>query len=233
MGWPSLTQGRKHVDRKREAEAGDLFGDAWEQRVGKRAGQGGGVGGQGGDRGFGVGAHASRMDAGTGVSAVPILLRNDGVNFFLDFFDAVVSVDDDDAVGFAGGDLFVLVVDAAVELVGLALEAVFVGALPLDVALVAAAGALQGGLERGQQEDREVGLEVVAGGGVHGEDAWTAELAAAALVGLGGVGVAIAEDDGAGGEGGEDDLGDGLGAVGEHEGHLGGGGDGADGGFRS
>ena len=58
-------------------------------------------------------------------------------------------------------------------------------------------------------------------------------LAAAALIGLGGVGVAIAEDDGASGEGGEDDLGDGLGAVGEHEGHFGGGGDGADGGLGS
>ena len=82
-----------------------------------------------------------------------------------------------------------------------------------------------------QEEDGEVGLEVVAGGCVHLEDALAAELAAAALVGLGGVGVAVAEDDGAGGEGGEDDLGDGLGAVGEHEGHLGGGGDGAEGGF--
>ena len=59
----------------------------------------------------------------------------------------------------------------------------------------------------------------------------TAELAATALVGLGGVGVAVAEDDGAGGERGKDDLGDGLGAVGEHEGHLGGGGDGAERGF--
>jgi hypothetical protein len=99
------------------------------------------------------------------------------------------------------------------------------------VALVAAAGAGEGGFERWEEKDGEVGLEVVADGGVHGEDAFAAELAAAALVGLGGVGVAVAEDDGAGGEGGEDDLGDGLGAVGEHEGHLGGGGDGAEGGF--
>ena len=79
-------------------------------------------------------------------------LRNDGVNFSGDFFDAVVSVDDHDAVGFARGDFSVLVVDAPVELVGFALEAILVGALALDVALVAAAGPLQGGLERGQQE---------------------------------------------------------------------------------
>ncbi len=66
---------------------------------------------------------------------------------------------------------------------------------------------------------------------MHGEDAPAAELAASTLVGLGGVGVAVAEDDGAGGEGGEDDFGDGLGAVGEHERHLGGGGDWAEGGL--
>ena len=52
-----------------------------------------------------------------------------------------------------------------------------------------------------------------------------AELAAAALVGLGGVGEAVAEDDLAGVEGGLDDFGDGLGAVGKHEGHLGHGGE--------
>ncbi len=53
------------------------------------------------------------------------------------------------------------------------------------------------------------------------EDGGGVELAAATLVGLGGVGEAVAEDDVAGGEGGEDDLGDGLRAVGEHEGELG------------
>ena len=54
----------------------------------------------------------------------------------------------------------------------------------------------------GQEEDGEVGLEVIADGGVEGKDAFAAELAARALVGLGGVGVAVTEDDGAGGEGG-------------------------------
>jgi hypothetical protein len=58
-----------------------------------------------------------------------------------------------------------------------------------------------------------------------------AELAAGSLVGLRGVGEAVAEDDGAGGERGFDDLGDGLGAVGEHEGHLGERADGAERGF--
>ena len=109
------------------------------------------------------------------------------------------------------GDLAVLFVDAGVEVVGFALEAVFVGAGLLDVAVVAAAGAAEGGGERREEEQGEVGLEVVADGAVQGEDALGAEAAAGALVGLGGVGVAVAEDDGAGGEGGEDDLGGGSG----------------------
>ncbi len=46
----------------------------------------------------------------------------------LNLVDGGVFADGDDAVGFAGGDLLVLIVDAAVEVVGLALEAVFVGA---------------------------------------------------------------------------------------------------------
>jgi len=52
------------------------------------------------------------------------------------------------------------------------------------------------------------------------EDALRAELAAAALVGFSGVSEAVAEDDFAGIEGGLDNLGDGLGAVGKHEGHF-------------
>ena len=79
-----------------------------------------------------------------------------------------------DAMGFAGRDLFVLFVDAAVEVVGFALEAVLVGALLCDVPLVAAAGAAKGGFEGGEEKDGEVGLEVIAGGAVHGEDALAA-----------------------------------------------------------
>ena len=99
------------------------------------------------------------------------------------------------------------------------------------MAVVAAAGAAEGGGERGEKEEGEVGLDVVADGAVEGEDAVGAEAAAGALVGFGAVGVAVAEDDGSGGEGGEDDLVESLGAVGEHEGHLGFGGDDAEVGF--
>ena len=59
------------------------------------------------------------------------------------------------------------------------------------------------------------------------EDDFRAELTPAALIGFGGVGEAVAEDDLAGVEGGLNHLGDGLRAVGEHQGHLGHGGQGA------
>jgi hypothetical protein len=139
--------------------------------------------------------------------------------------------DDDDSSLIASRYLAILFIDSRVELVAFALEAVFVGARLLDVAVVAAAGSLEGGGQRGEKEEGEVGLYIVANCPVHGEDAVRAEAAAGSLVGLGAVGVAVAEDDGTGGEGGEDDLVEGLGAVGEHEGHLGFGGDGAEVGF--
>lgn len=150
-----------------------------------------------------------------------------------DLLDGSGLVEQGDAVGLAGGDGEVLVVDAAVEGVAFALEAVFVGAVLAGVAIVAAAGAIEGGFEGREEQQGEVGLDAVAGGAVHGEDAVGAEVAAGALVGLGGVGVAVAEDNVAAVEGGEDDLVEGLGAVGEHEGHLGGGGDLAELGFAS
>jgi hypothetical protein len=143
--------------------------------------------------------------------------------------------------GFVGEDYYaalvalrycaVLLVDAGVEGVVFALEAVFVGAGLLGGAVVAAAGSAEGAGQGWEQEDGEVGLYVVADGAVHGEDAVGAEAAAGTLVGLGGVGVAVAEDDGAFGQCGEDDLAEGLSAVGEHEGHLGFGGDVAESGF--
>jgi len=58
---------------------------------------------------------------------------------------------------------------------------------------------------------------------VHGQNDLRTEFAAATLVGLGGVGEAVAENDFARVESGLNDLGDSLGAVGEHERHLGGG----------
>ena len=65
------------------------------------------------------------------------------------------------------------------------------------------------------------GCKIAADEPVKVEHGGGAEFAASALVGLGGVGEAIAEDDPARGEGGLNDFGDGLGAVGEHERHFG------------
>ena len=81
-----------------------------------------------------------------------------------DLVDAVFGAglgDGDDALGLAGGDVLVGGVDATVEVVGLALEAVLVGAGGLDGVMVAAAGAGKGGFERGKEEEGEVWLEVV------------------------------------------------------------------------
>ena len=128
---------------------------------------------------------------------------------------------------FAGGDLVVLLPDTAEEGVLLLLEAVFVWCRSwASRRVVAAAGALQAAFERGQQQEGEVGLHVAADEPVEIEHHLGAELAAAALIGLSGVGEAVAEHDLARVESRLDDLGDGLGAVGEHEGHLGHGRDG-------
>ena len=79
-------------------------------------------------------------------------LRGDDLkDDLVDLIDGAVVVDGDDALGFAGGDVLVAGVDAAVEVVGLALEAVLVGALGLDAALVAAAGAVEGGFDGGRR----------------------------------------------------------------------------------
>jgi hypothetical protein len=73
-----------------------------------------------------------------------------------DFEDAGVNLldggfvaDGKDAARLADSDLFVLLIDAAVKVVGLALETVFVRALVLGVPLVAAAGAMERSFERG------------------------------------------------------------------------------------
>ena len=144
--------------------------------------------------------------------------------------DAVVA-DGDDAVGFAGGDLLVGGVDAAVEVVGLALEAVLVGALLWTWRWLRRRARASEASSGGSSRRVRSGWRLSQTAACMARMRSAAECAAGALVGLGGVGEAVAEDDGAGGEGGLDDLGDGLGAVGEHEGHLGERGDGAESGF--
>src|ERR1700679_536170 len=69
------------------------------------------------------------------------------LNAGLDLVDRCVVADGHDSLGFAGGNLFVFFVDAAVEVVRLAFEAVLVGALFFDVALIAATCAAERGFE--------------------------------------------------------------------------------------
>ena len=132
-------------------------------------------------------------------------------------------VDHDYALWVAASDGEVAVADPSEEGAALLLEAVFVFVTVgvLCGLLVAAAGALDARGHVGIHEQGEVGLEVAAQDAVEVEGGFATEFAAGTLVGLGGVGEAVAEDDFALGESGFDDFADVLGAGGEHEGHLG------------
>ena len=63
------------------------------------------------------------------------------------------------------------------------------------LALITAAGALERSLKAGQQQQSEVGPESAADEPIEGQHDLRAELAPAALVGLGGVGEAVGEND--------------------------------------
>ena len=102
-------------------------------------------------------------------------------NLLVDFIDGEVALNEDYAVGVAGGDLAVFLPDAAVEGVLLLLKAVFVFAGLGFVAGVAVAGAGERGIERGQEQEGQVGLEVAADEAVQIENDLRAELPAAAL----------------------------------------------------
>ena len=107
-GVAEFDPGAEGVEGQRVAEAGDWFDDA---------------------------LHGLMLSMEAGVREVVGILCGDGVeDDLVDFFDGVVFVDGDDAVGFAGGDFLIGGVDAAVEVVGFALEAVFVGAGGFDAA---------------------------------------------------------------------------------------------------
>ncbi len=116
-GVAEFDPGLEGVEGKRVAQAGgilrDLGGDAVDVR-------------SGGGSCFQSGCCEAWCSAVVGDSLRRRCWRDD-----LCGFASMVpsSSDGDDAVGFAGGDLFVVGVDAAVEVVGLALEAVLVGAL--------------------------------------------------------------------------------------------------------
>jgi len=132
-------------------------------------------------------------------------------------------VDDCDSAWFAARNGEVAVADASEEGAVFLLEPVLVFLMFCGL-LVAAAGALDASCYVGVHQDGEVGLEVATQDAVKIEDRVATELPAGALVGLGGVGEAVAEHGFALREGGLDHFADVLGARGEHEGHLGHGG---------
>src|SRR5690348_2699551 len=103
----------------------------------------------------------------------------------MDGFDGSIVAQRNDAAGLARGDLLVLCVNAAVEVIGLTLEAVFVGTALAGAPLISPAGTAKRGLQRWQQEEREVWLKVAAHGMVHSEDSRAAKATATALIGLG------------------------------------------------
>jgi hypothetical protein len=141
-------------------------------------------------------------------------------DFLVNGVDGAVAFNHHDTGGIAGRDLPVFLVNPAMEKLVLALEAGFV-ALGARGAVVATTSAVEGLVKIGEQQKGKVGIEAAAQGLVHAQDDFAAELAAAALVGLTGISEAIAEDDVAAVERGRDDLGDALGACGEHESQLG------------
>src|SRR5215472_4417591 len=128
------------------------------------------------------------------------LAQAHGYGFYdllMDFVNGEVALDCHNPIGLARSDLAVLLPHAAVELVLLALETAFVLAILRGGTIVAPPRALQTFCERGQQKNCEIGLERAADEAVQFPHCLRAELAPAALVGLGGVGEPVAQDDSA------------------------------------
>ena len=135
-------------------------------------------------------------------------------NLLVNLVDGEVAADADDTIGLARGDFTVLFPDAAVEGVGFLLEAVFVGAgFGLDAG-VAPAGARERGIEGRQQQEGQVRLQAAAEVAMQLQHNLGAKLASAALVSLGGVGKAVADDDLSRRQGRLDDRRAGLGLAG-------------------
>ncbi len=80
------------------------------------------------------------------------------------------------------------------------------GALPV----ITSPGPGEAGCEIRLQQNRQIGLQIIADEAVHFEHDFAAQLAAATLIGLGGISEAVTQDDFSGGKGRADDLGDAL-----------------------
>src|SRR6266404_8556329 len=128
------------------------------------------------------------------------------------------------ALGFPGGDGVVSVANSPKKCTVFLLKAVliFVGTSVLMLA-VAASRALDRQVNVVVQQDGQVGLKVATQHFVQLQHGLRSQLAAAALVGFGGVGEAVAEDDAPLGQRGKNYLVNMLCARGEHQCHFGGG----------
>lgn len=126
------------------------------------------------------------------------------------------------ALRFAACDGEIAVAHAREEGTVFLLESVFilVAATVFRTLLVAAPGAVDAAGYVGVHENGQVGLQVVAQDAVKLECSGTSQFATRALIGLGGVGEAVAEDGFAFGHGGLDYFPDVLGTGGKHQSHL-------------
>ena len=128
------------------------------------------------------------------------------------------------ALWLAGGDGEVRVAHAPEKGAVLLLKTVlvFVGT-PVLMLTIAAAGAFDGHVHVVVEQDDQVGLKISAQHLVQLQYGLRSQLTAATLVGFGGVGEAVAEDDAPLGQRGQNYLMNMLRARGEHQCHFGGG----------
>jgi len=128
------------------------------------------------------------------------------------------------ALGFACGDGEVSVAYAPEKGAVLLFKAVLVSVgTPVLMLTIAASGALDGHIHVVVEQDGQVGLKIAAQHFVQLQHGLRSQLAAASLVGFGGVGEAVAEDDASLGQRGQNYLMNVLRARCEHQCHFGGG----------
>ncbi len=143
--------------------------------------------------------------------------RDRGPDTLPHFLDCAIRGDQDAALGLAAGDGAIGGGDAGGKGGAFGLEAALGGALAAQPLL--GAGQRRRRLEI--EDQRQIGAAAAAQEAIQFAHELDAQAASRALVGFGGVGEAIAEDDFAARQGGSDDALDVLGASGEEERELG------------
>src|SRR5579862_9778071 len=140
-------------------------------------------------------------------------------------------IDRDYPLRLPGGECRITLVHTRKESAILLLEAVFIGGRDAALfagrilawirgQLIAFAGSVQTHRRIGVEKNGQIRLQVSAKNAVQLEDVFAAQLAAIALVGLGGIGEAVAKNNFSAIQGRLDDLRNMLRAGGEHQGHF-------------